>query len=47
MVVIVFIMVIFMYKLSLFIFLDEIEVVFDEKNIKNLFGKLRDFIDKL
>ena len=46
MVAIAFIMAIFMYKPSPFTFLDEIEAALDEKNTKNLLGKLRDFIDK-
>ena len=33
---------IFMYKPSPFTFLDEIEAALDEKNTKNLLGKLRD-----
>ena len=46
MVAIAFIMAIFMYKPSPFTFLDEIEAALDEKNTKNLLGKLRDFTDK-
>ena len=46
MVAIAFIMSIFMYKPSPFTFLDEIEAALDEKNTKNLLGKLRDFTDK-
>ena len=46
MVAIAFIMAIFMYKPSPFTFLDEIEAALDEKNIKNLLAKLRDFTDK-
>ena len=46
MVAIAFIMAIFMYKPSPFTFLDEIEAALDEKNTKNLLGKLRDFTNK-
>ena len=46
MVAIAFVMAIFMYKPSPFTFLDEIEAALDEKNTKNLLGKLRDFTDK-
>lgn len=46
MVAIAFIMAIFMYKPSPFTFLDEIEAALDEKNTKNLLGKLREFTNK-